>query len=92
MTALDLLNHLLNFMAPAFFVALLLAACGRFLLPKTPLAPALWAQFAINFMVGVAVLAAGLVLLGRDGMMATYGVLVAVCGTVQWGLLRGWRP
>ena len=91
MPASHLLDHLLNFVAPAFFVALPTVAFGRFVVPQTPWAPALWAQLAINFVAGAAVLAAGLLLLGRDGMMATYGALAAVCGTVQWALLRGWR-
>ncbi len=91
MPASHLLDHLLNFVAPAFFVALLMVAFGRFLVPKAVPALAPWAQFAINFGAGVAVLAAGLLWLGRDGMMATYGALAGVCGTVQWALLRGWR-
>lgn len=91
MSALDLLFHLLNFVAPAFFVALLLAVLGRLLMPKRPETPALWAQAALNFIAGVAVLVAGLVGGGRDGLMATYAALGLVCGTVQWALLRGWR-
>ena len=43
------------------------------------------------FAAGVAVLAAGLAVFGRDGMMATYAALVVVCGTVQWLAMRGWR-
>ena len=91
MSALDLLNHLLNFGAPALFVALALALGARFLIRKSPAAPALWAQAAINFVAGLGVLVAGLALFGRDGMMATYAALAAVCGVVQWALLRGWR-
>ena len=39
----------------------------------------------------VAFLLAGLVVFGRDGTMTTYAALVAVCGTVQWLAMRGWR-
>ena len=91
MPASDLIVHLLNFVAPAFFMAVLLAFATRFLMKKRAGAPALWAQAAINFIAGVAVLAGGLVFYGRDGMMMTYAGLVAVCGTGQWLLARGWR-
>jgi high-affinity Fe2+/Pb2+ permease len=38
----------------------------------------------INALAGMGVLAAGLVLTGNDGKMATYGALVLVCATVEW--------
>ena len=34
----------------------------------------------------LAVLIGGLVLTGNDGKMATYGVLVLVCATIEWAL------
>ena len=88
MSAFDLINHLLNFAAPAFFVALLLALATWPFKPKRPGAPAVWAQAAINFIAGLVVLGGGLAYFGRDGMMATYAALVLVCGTVQWWLVR----
>ncbi len=91
MSALDLIVHLLNFVAPALFVALLLAVATRFLMKKRVGATALWAQVAINFISGVAVLAAGLAWYGRDGMVMTYAALAAVCGTGQWLLAKAWR-
>ncbi|MBX9613000.1 MAG: hypothetical protein K2X51_15370 [Burkholderiales bacterium] len=91
MGPLDLAYHLLNFIAPALFVAGLVLLGSRFLLKKVASAPAKWKQFAINFVIGVAVLAGGLVLFGRDGKMATYAALVLAQGTVQWLLLRGWK-
>jgi hypothetical protein len=91
MSPLDLTNHLLNFVAPALFMAVVLAVATRFLMKKRAGAPALWAQVVINFMAGVAVLAAGLAWYGRDGMIMTYAALVAVCGTGQWLLAGGWR-
>ncbi len=91
MGLLDGLNHLLNFVAPALFVALLLTGGGRIFLKKTAVASSWRTQFAINFVVGCLVLAAGLVLLGRDGRMLTYVALVVACATSQWVLLRGWR-
>jgi hypothetical protein len=91
MSALGLLDHLLNFAAPALAVALLLALGARVLMQKVPGAPALWAQVAINFVVGVAVLLVGLVITGHDGRIGSYAALVIVCGTAQWALVRGWR-
>jgi hypothetical protein len=91
MSALDFLIHLLNFAAPAFFVALLLALLFRLAMHKRSAATGLWTQLAVNFAAGLAVLIAGLIFFGRDGQFATYAALVAVCGTVQWWLLRGWR-
>jgi 4-amino-4-deoxy-L-arabinose transferase-like glycosyltransferase len=91
MAPLDLLDHLLNFVAPAFAVGFLCAILGRFAMRRAPKAPAWWAQGAINFVVGVAVLAAGLIVFGRDGKMATYAALVVACGTSQWLVAGGWR-
>jgi hypothetical protein len=91
MSALDLLIHLLNFAAPAFFVAILLALLSRVLMHKRSMAVGLWTQLFINFAAGLAVLVAGLAFFGRDGLIATYAALVVVCGSVQWWLLRGWR-
>lgn len=91
MGPLDVLNHLLNFVAPAAAMALLLALLGRIFGSKTPVALAWWMRAAIVFVVGVAVLAAGLVVWGRDGKMLTYAALVLACATCQWVLVRGWR-
>jgi hypothetical protein len=91
MPPLALVDHLLNFVAPAFFMALALVLAARWLLRRQAGAPGFWAQLAINFIAGVAVLAIGLMYFGRDGKMATYAGLVAVCGTVQWFVAGGYR-
>jgi hypothetical protein len=91
MSAFNLLDHLLNFVAPAFAVAGVLALLAGFLLPATAGARGRWTQFALNFAAGVVVLGAGLAYFGRDGMMLTYAALVVVCGTGQWWLGRGWK-
>ena len=87
----DLLDHLLNFVAPAAFMALVLVFAGRYLGGRRAGVPRWWAQLVLVFAAGVAVLAAGLAVFGRDGMIATYAALVVVCGTVQWLAMRGWR-
>ncbi|ART50221.1 hypothetical protein [Acidovorax carolinensis] len=91
MGPLDVLFHALNFMAPAAALAALLVLGGRFIRSKGALTLSWKAQLAINFIVGCAVLVAGLVVLGRDGKMLTYAALVLACASCQWMLVRGWR-
>lgn len=91
MGPLDLLNHLLNFLAPALWVAVLVALAARIFMKKRPVASALYAQVAINFVVGAAVLVLGLWFFGHDGKMATYTGMALLCATSQWFMLRGWR-
>jgi hypothetical protein len=91
MGALDAFNHLLNFVTPAAALAVLLGLSGKIFRSKTPVTLGWWSRVAIVFAVGVAVLAAGLVVWGRDGKMLTYAALVVACATCQWGLARGWR-
>ena len=95
MTAYLLLDHILNFLAPAAALALLVVLLSRifsrFLASKKPLSQSIYAQAAIIFIVNVLVLAAGLVLFGNDGKMATYAALVLASAVCQWVLWRGWR-
>jgi hypothetical protein len=91
MGPLDIANHLLNFVAPAAALAVLMVLAGWIFKPKSAPALAWYAQVAILFVVCVATLAAGLWWWGRDGRMATYAALVVVAGTCQWLLIRGWR-
>jgi len=95
MTAYLLTNHLLNFMAPAAFVAVLLVLLPRlfpgFFKSKKPLTQAVWVQLAIVFAAGMTVLVAGLLIFGHDGKMLTYAALVLVAALCQWVLLRGWK-
>lgn len=95
MTAYLLTNHLLNFTAPAAFVALVVVFLAwlfsRFFKSKKPLAYTLWAQIAIVFVAGVIILTAGLLFFGHDGKMLTYAALVLGAATCEWVLLRGWK-
>jgi len=91
MSFLQLLDALSNFVAPALFLAPVLALAGRWMLRRDAAAPGFWLQVALNFAAGVAVLAIGLGLFGHDGRMASYVALVLVCGSVQWAAARGWR-
>ena len=95
MTAYLLANHLLNLVAPAALMALLLPAASRlfsgFLKSKKSSSNAWHVQAAINFIVGALALVIGLALLGRDGKMLTYVVLVWAMAASQWCQLGGWR-
>lgn len=86
----DVLLHIMGFSAPALFVALAVVFGSR-LLGGGPAPLRWWAQFAINFTVGLAVLAAGVWHFGVDGKMATYAALVAAIATAQWLVGRQWK-
>ncbi len=95
MTAYLLANHLLNFVAPALFVALLVVAVSS-RLPggRKRAAPGRlgWRQqFVLVSGVNVLVLAAGLVLFSQDGKLLTYAAMALASALVQWLLLRGWK-
>lgn len=88
MGLLDIINHTVNFLAPAFWLALLLPLCARILLRKMSAAHTLRVQVALQLIVGGVVLLAGLVVFGRDGKMFTYLALVLGAASTQWLLLR----
>lgn len=89
MGPLDLLNHVVNFAAPAFWLALLLPWLAPLLTGKRASAYSRPAQFGVIFAAGLVVLALGLVLLGQDGKMLTYLALVATAATGQWFMRKG---
>lgn len=91
MTLLDILNHLLNFAAPALALALLLPLGARIFMKKSASPLSWWAQIAINFAVGLAVQMGSLWYWGRDGKMLAYTALVLAVTSSQWVLMRGWR-
>ena len=91
MSFLSLLNHLLNFAAPALAIALALVLASHALLRNKAKAGGWWRPVAINFVVGCGVLLAGLAWSGHDGRMATYAALALACATSQWLWLRAWR-
>ena len=94
MTAYLLTNHLLNFAAPAFVVALLLVLLtpifSSFLALKKPVKQSIWARAAIIFIVNLLTLVAGLVFFGNDGKMASYAAMVVAAALTYWVLIRGW--
>ena len=91
MGPLDQIIHLINFCAPALAVGAVLALVGPWLMKKSPLAPGLLAQAAINCVAGVLALGLGLWFFGNDGKMASYAAMVVLAATSQWLGARGWR-
>jgi Na+/H+-dicarboxylate symporter len=83
--------HLLNFFLPALVMAALLAPALVWGGPKRRGRSGRWVQGLKAWLalsaVGAVVLLGGLVAFGRDGRMATYGVLVLVLGTA----VAAWR-
>lgn len=88
---LDLAIHLLNFLAPALAVAVVVAIAARWIVPHRAPDLGMGAQVAINFVAGSVTLGLGLWLLGRDGKMASYAALLVVVATSQWLTGRAWR-
>jgi hypothetical protein len=84
MGPLDLLVHLLSFLAPAVAVGLAVALAAPLLVAQQSGLRRWWAQAAINSVAGALVLVAGLAWWGVDGKMATYAALVVVIATSQW--------
>lgn len=84
MTFLALIGHLLNFIAPAVGVALLLWGAPR-LWPKGR--KGRWAarrELLVLIGLGSAVLLAGLIVFGRDAKMFSYAALVLAQGSLVW--------
>ena len=86
---IDFMNHLLNFVAPALAVGLMLAICALWLGAKYSPRWSWVRQTGANTAVGVLVLVLGLLFFGRDGKMATYAAMVLACAACQ--MLLGWR-
>ena len=85
--------HILNFMAPAWGIAIFCALCARGT-TRLGLPRAAWrvrTQVWVNGWLGVAVLLGGLMLWGVDGKMATWSALVLVSATTQWLMCQAWR-
>jgi hypothetical protein len=88
MDFLATINHTINFLAPALWLAVGLPVIARLVMRKRAVALALPKQVALHFIVGCVVLVAGLVLFGRDGKMLTYLALVLALASTQWLLTR----
>jgi hypothetical protein len=88
MGPLDLLNHLLNFVAPALTLGAALAYLAPLFMKKKAVGRTRHSQAAINSVVGALALLAGLVIFGRDGKMLSYAALVLATASSQWWAMR----
>lgn len=84
MSLVGLFWHVIVFLAPAAWVALVLGLAGRFLSRKKNPWHYSYALFAMVFGCGGLTLLVGLWVWGSDGKMSTYAALVVVCASVQW--------
>jgi hypothetical protein len=82
MNVLDGVLHGLHFVAPAVFVAFLVAWVGLWQCPSVSLRNLL-RQTALLGVANIVVLVLGLVWFGRDGKMATYALMIVVCASCQ---------
>ncbi len=87
MSPLDALWHLSNFFAPAWLVAGLVAALAK-LLWRRELKGLAWRRLALWGAVGGSIaLLVALALLGHDGKMSGYGLMILCIVLPQWGLM-----
>ncbi len=94
MTAYLLLVHVLNLLAPALWVAVVVVSLSRWLPGFSKGRPVVsgWVkQCLMGVSVNVAVLVGGLALFGQDGKMLTYVLLVVASALCQGILLRAWQ-
>jgi glucose-6-phosphate-specific signal transduction histidine kinase len=87
---IDALIHLVNFFLPAVVVAALAAALAK-LMWRRELKSVAWRRLAVwAAIAAAAALVTGLLLFGRDGKMATYGLMLLTCAAaLAWA---GWGP
>jgi hypothetical protein len=91
MSLFGLIDHLLNFIAPAIVVGLLVAAVAPMLMKNARPNHSWLTQSAINCVACGLGLLGGLVVFGHDGKMATYAVMVLICASSQWAAAKAWR-
>lgn len=87
----DLANHLINFVMPALAMGVMMPLVSRMMWRKVAIKRSLKAQMVITTLACLAVLIAGLVILGNDGKVATYTGLVLAAAACQWWFQAGWR-
>jgi hypothetical protein len=90
MSPIDVLWHLAGLIAPALLTALLASLAAKWLW-RRELAALPWLRLAIPAALVCALISlGGLLVLGQDGRMATYGAMVLGCAISLWW--RGfWR-
>jgi hypothetical protein len=86
MTHLDALWHLLNLFGPALGVGFIASGAAK-LLWRRELSGVGWGRLGL-WACGACALVTlgGLVVLGRDGRMATYGAMIVVCAATLYAV------
>ena len=92
MSPLDALWHLLNFFAPALGVGVVTAAMAKLVWRRELRGAAIGRLVAWSCGSCAIGLVAALVVFGRDGKMAGYGLMLVACSLgLWWAGLRGAR-
>ena len=85
----QLILHFAGFVMPAMFMAMVMPLAGRWVMG--PGRYSMRWRMGMHAMSGVLVLLLGLWLLGNDGKMNTYMVLVLSAASLEWILSQGWK-
>jgi hypothetical protein len=91
MGLIDIVNHLMNFTAPAVFLAIVSAFFVRQLRFTKGAVPQFRVLAAVACAAGLVASVAGLWAFGHDGRMATYAAMVLASATSQWLMARAWK-
>jgi hypothetical protein len=94
MTAYLLCLHLLQLALPAAAMALFMVALAAWMpgwRRREPWIVGWRTRWLCTFLLNMMVSLAGLVGLGADGKMATYGALALISALAQFLMWRGWR-
>lgn len=91
MGPIDLIVHLGGFVAPALALGFFMGLAGPYLPGGSRLRYAFWMRVWLLVLTGALALCAGLWGFGRDGKMASYGLLLVAVATAQWLMTGGWR-
>jgi hypothetical protein len=91
MGPLDLINHLLNFAAPAVFMGFFMALTAPWVLRSGSGKRTFAVHAVVNSLAGVSAMAAGLWFFGNDGKMFSYLVLVLASAASQFWLMQARR-
>jgi len=84
MNAIDWFWHIVNFMAPALWLGLAMAAWDKLTHRKTACFGRWWCSLLLDWGIGIAVLLGGLAVTDHDGRIFTYAVLVLAVSTWRW--------
>jgi len=85
----QLILHFAGFVMPAMFMAMVMPLVGRWVMG--PGRYSMRQRMGMHAMSGVLVLLLGLWLLGNDGKMSTYMVLVLSAASLEWVLSQAWK-